>query len=128
MRRREFIGFGGAAAWPVAARAQQPDECGASACSGLQARTIRTGRPATRLSCKRYSNWAGPHGRNVRIDYRWPGGDAATIRKYADELVALAPDVILSTGNFRPGAASGDPHRADCVRGRRRPSRLRFRR
>ena len=37
-------------------------------------------------------------GRNVRIDYRWGAGDADDIRKYAAELVALAPDVILATG------------------------------
>ena len=37
-------------------------------------------------------------GRNVRIDYRWGAGDADRIRRYAAELVALAPDVILATG------------------------------
>jgi putative ABC transport system substrate-binding protein len=37
-------------------------------------------------------------GRNVKIDYRWPAGDADKTRKYAAELVALAPDVILSIG------------------------------
>ena len=38
-------------------------------------------------------------GRNVRIDYRWARGDADRIRRYAAELVALAPDVILATGS-----------------------------
>src|SRR5215470_10160437 len=42
-------------------------------------------------------------GRNVRIDYRSAGGDPATIRKQAEELVALAPDVIVSTGSFSTG-------------------------
>jgi putative ABC transport system substrate-binding protein len=37
-------------------------------------------------------------GRNVQIDYRWGAGDADRIRKFAAELIALAPDVILSTG------------------------------
>src|SRR5258707_1352131 len=37
-------------------------------------------------------------GRNVKIDYRWPTGDAEKTRKYAAELVALAPDVILAVG------------------------------
>jgi len=37
-------------------------------------------------------------GRNVRIDHRWAGGDRANIRKYAAELIALAPDVILASG------------------------------
>jgi putative ABC transport system substrate-binding protein len=42
-------------------------------------------------------------GRNVRIDYRFAGGDAASIRKKAEELVALAPDVIVSSGSFSTG-------------------------
>src|ERR1041384_401325 len=40
--------------------------------------------------------WTG--GRNLRIDYRWSGGDAERARKYASELVALGPDVILGAG------------------------------
>jgi hypothetical protein len=42
--------------------------------------------------------WGWAVGRNVRIEYRWAAGDAERIRKYAAELVALAPDVILATG------------------------------
>ena len=44
------------------------------------------------------SNWAGPIGRNVRIDIRWAAANAADIRRHAAELVALAPDVILASG------------------------------
>ena len=56
-------------------------------------------------------------GRNVRIDYRWGAGNADRIRRYAAELVALAPDVILAvSGPRRGGVATGDPHRADRVR------------
>jgi putative ABC transport system substrate-binding protein len=43
--------------------------------------------------------WGWTVGRNVRIDYRWAAGDADRIRKYAEELIALAPDVILATGS-----------------------------
>ena len=39
-------------------------------------------------------------GRNVRIDYRWGAGDAERIRRYAAELVALGPDVILASGDL----------------------------
>ena len=68
-------------------------------------------------------------GRNVRIDYRWAAGNADDIRKYAAELVALAPDVILATGSCDRGAvAAGDPHRADRVRDRHRSGRRRLRR
>ena len=42
-------------------------------------------------------------GRNVQIDYRWTEGDPARIRKYAEELVALAPDVILTVGGSQVG-------------------------
>ena len=68
-------------------------------------------------------------GRNVRIDYRWGAGDADRIRKYAAELVALAPDVILAAGSPAVAAvATGDPHRADRVRDRHRSGRRRLRR
>ena len=48
-------------------------------------------------------------GRNVRIDYRWAAGDADDIRKYAAELVALAPDVILATGGSPRGRCCRRP-------------------
>ena len=67
-------------------------------------------------------------GRNLRIDTRWSGGDAARLRKNAADLVALNPDVILAGSRPDHGrAATVDPHRADRVRagyrsGRRRPT------
>ena len=68
-------------------------------------------------------------GRNVRIDYRWAAGDADKARKYAAELVALAPDVILAIStSTMTRVAAGDAHRADRVRGRRRSGRRRLRR
>ena len=56
-------------------------------------------RPASGRSCKGCSNWAGPIGRNLRIDMRWAAGDADRNRRHAAELVALAPDVILASGS-----------------------------
>ena len=68
-------------------------------------------------------------GRNVRIDTRWAAGNAADIRKYAAELVALAPDVILASGAAACGAvAPGNPHRADRIPDRPRSGRRRLRR
>jgi putative tryptophan/tyrosine transport system substrate-binding protein len=97
MRRREFIGvLGGAAAWPVAARAQQDDRVrrigvlmnvGADDPDGRE-RVATFGGELQRF------NWID--GRNVRIDVRWTAGDAALFRKYAADLVALRPDVILA--------------------------------
>src|SRR5271169_4593535 len=99
MRRREFIaGVGGAAAWPLVARAQQPD------------RMRRIGillpltpddpedqaRLAAFLQGLQEVGWSV--GRNLRIDTRWGAGDADRFRRYAAELLALAPDVIMAIG------------------------------
>ena len=100
IRRREFITLlGGAAAmWPLAARAQQPESVrrigvlsgAAKDTPDLQARLAAFQKVLQQLG------WTD--GRNVRIDYRWGAGSADNIRRYAAELVALAPDVILATG------------------------------
>ena len=58
-------------------------------------------RNAAFLQGLQQSGWTV--GRNVRIDYRWAGGNADDIRKYAAELAALAPDVILATGSAAAG-------------------------
>ena len=67
-------------------------------------------------------------GRNVRIDVRWAAGNAAAARKYADELVALAPDVILAVGSSSVGLAPSKPHRSDRVHDRPRSGWRRLRR
>jgi putative ABC transport system substrate-binding protein len=101
MRRREFIRLAGGVglAWPFAARAQQADRMrrigvlvGASA-DGMDAQA----RHATFLQGLQQLGWTD--GRNVRIDARWGAANPDDIRKYAAELVALAPDVILAAGN-----------------------------
>jgi putative tryptophan/tyrosine transport system substrate-binding protein len=105
MRRRQFLGaLGGAAAtWPLAARAQQPERL----------RRIGVLLPAAADDAFFQARVAAFHqglallgwtiGRNVRIDTRWAAGDAANIRKYATELIALAPDVILAAGTSTVG-------------------------
>jgi putative tryptophan/tyrosine transport system substrate-binding protein len=105
MRRREFITFlGSTAVWPLAARAQQPDRMrrigvltsGAADDPGNQVRI------AAFLQALRQLGWAVGH--NVQIEYRWAAGSADDLRKYAAELVALAPDVILASGATSTGA------------------------
>ena len=99
MKRREVLTLlGGAAAWPLAARAQQPERM----------RRIGIILPAAADDPEYQLRLAAFHqalaqlgwtdGRNVRIDIRWGAGDAALIRRYAAELLALAPDVIFATG------------------------------
>jgi putative tryptophan/tyrosine transport system substrate-binding protein len=99
MRRRDFIKlFGGAASWPLSARAQQPEQMrrigvlmnlGADDAEG-QARF------AALLQGLQEAGWVV--GRNVRIDVRWGGGDAESFRKQAAELVSLLPDVLFASG------------------------------
>jgi putative ABC transport system substrate-binding protein len=99
LRRRDFIaGLGGAAAWPLAARAQQGD----------RVRRIGVLLPAAADDAEFQARLAAFHQglallgwtirRNVRIDTRWAGANAAEIRRHAAELAALAPDVILAHG------------------------------
>ena len=65
-------------------------------------------------------------GRNARLDVRWAAGDPERIRRYATELVALVPDVILASGGTTLGAiATGEPHRPDGVHGCQRSGRRR---
>jgi putative tryptophan/tyrosine transport system substrate-binding protein len=99
IKRRDFITLlGGAAAWPVAARAQQREQMrrigvlmnlGSDDAEG-QARN------AAFLQGLQELGWTV--GRNVRIEYRWGAGDAELFRRHGLELVALAPDVILAGG------------------------------
>jgi putative tryptophan/tyrosine transport system substrate-binding protein len=101
MRRREFMRLlgGAATAWPLAARAQQPDRVRrigilmylASDDADAQSRN------SAFLQGLQELGWAV--GRNVRIDYRWGASnfDPERMRKGAVELVALAPDVVLAT-------------------------------
>jgi putative ABC transport system substrate-binding protein len=98
MRRREFITLiGGAAAWPLTAHAQQPERMRRiGAFAGIEDDAEGQARFAAFLQGLRQLGWTD--GRNVRIDYRWGGGNADNIRKYAAELASLAPDVILAAG------------------------------
>ena len=98
MRRREFITLlgGAAAAWPVAARAQQPERVRRIGVlmNLSRGRSGSQGRIAAFLQGLQQLGWTV--GRNVRIDTRWGASDPDRFRKYAAELVALAPDVILA--------------------------------
>jgi putative ABC transport system substrate-binding protein len=100
MKRREFITLvgGAAAAWPLAARAQQANRMRRiGVLMNLPAEDPEgRARVAAFLAGLRELGWTD--GGNVRIEYRWGNPDANRIRKDAADLVALAPDVIVSSG------------------------------
>jgi putative tryptophan/tyrosine transport system substrate-binding protein len=99
LKRREFITLlGGAATWPLAARAQQPDRMRRiGVLVNLPADDPQAQvRNAALLQGLQELGWTV--GRNVRIDFRWGAGNAERIRRDAAELVALAPDVLLAPG------------------------------
>jgi putative ABC transport system substrate-binding protein len=105
MRRREFITLlgGAAATWPLSARAQQAERV--RRIGVLQGGSDRDraddprSQPNTAAFLQALQQLGWTDGRNVKIDYRWPTGDVDKARKYAAELVALAPDVILAFGS-----------------------------
>ena len=100
MRRRDFITLlgGAAAAWPLAAGAQQPDRMRRiGVLVNLPADDPQAQvRNAALLQGLQELGWTV--GRNVRIDFRWGAANAERIRRDAAELVALAPDVLLAPG------------------------------
>ena len=101
MKRRQFICMVGSAvaAWPLPARAQLPDRMRRVGVLMSTAPDDPEGsaRIAAFLQNLQQLGWID--GRNVRIDTRWGAGDADRYRKYAAELVALAPDVILANSS-----------------------------
>jgi putative ABC transport system substrate-binding protein len=95
MKRRDFITLlgGAAAAWPMAARAQQPERMRRiGALMNLTADDPEASARVTALA-QGLQQLGWTVGRNLQIDYRWGAGDADRYRRYAAELVALAPDL-----------------------------------
>ena len=105
MRRREFIGVlaSEAAAWPLTARAQQPERIRRIGVLMAQAENDPEGQARIAAFQQGLQQLGWTQGRNVRIEYRWSAGNEADTRKNAGELVALAPDVILASGTSTVG-------------------------
>jgi putative tryptophan/tyrosine transport system substrate-binding protein len=102
MKRRDFITLlgGAAAAWPLAARAQQSERVRRIGVllSTREDDPQRRAQLAALMQRLTELGWAD--GRNARPDVRWTAGSADAARKYAAELVALAPDVIITDTSF----------------------------
>jgi putative tryptophan/tyrosine transport system substrate-binding protein len=98
MRRREFIaGLGSAAAWPLAARAQQRDMRRIGILMGLTESDAESPFNITAFEGE-LARLGWVDGRNARIVRRWSGADVNLTRIFAKELVELQPDVIVSAG------------------------------
>jgi putative ABC transport system substrate-binding protein len=96
--------FGGAAvAWPLAARAQQGERVRRIGVLMNMAADDPKGQTRLLAFAQALAQAGWTDGRNVRIDTRWGAGDPERIRKYAAELVALAPDIILACGGTTLG-------------------------
>ena len=99
MRRRSFITLlGGAAAWPLAARAQGERMRRVGVLTNLT-RSDLEGRARDEALVQGLQHLGWTEAGNLRIDRRWTEGDPERGRQYAAELVGLAPDVILTTGS-----------------------------
>jgi putative ABC transport system substrate-binding protein len=104
MKRREFITLvgGAAVAWPLAVRAQQPGRprrVGVLWPLSVDDPEVEARKPVFEQSLK-HLGWSV--GANLVIEYRLTGGDPESIRRHAAELVALAPDVIVTVGSTSP--------------------------
>jgi putative tryptophan/tyrosine transport system substrate-binding protein len=106
VKRREFITFlaGTAVAWPLATRAQRGERMRRIGAMMLLAENDPQQQEWTAAFLQGLQQAGWVDRRNVQIEYRWGGGDSVRARRYAAELVALAPDVILA-----PGSASLGP-------------------
>jgi putative ABC transport system substrate-binding protein len=117
MRRREFIRLvcGSAAAWPLAARAQQRERMRRiGILSSLAADDPEASRRLTVLA-QALQELGWTEGRNVRLDVRWVGERTDRLREYTAELLALAPDVIVTTGSATVSAVLQATHTVPIV-------------
>jgi putative ABC transport system substrate-binding protein len=99
MRRREFItALGGAAAWPLAARAQQAAQMRRIGVLTILAEDDAFTKAWFAVFADALQTLGWEPGRNIRLDFRFAGGDEDRLRTYATELVRLGPDVLFANG------------------------------
>jgi ABC-type uncharacterized transport system substrate-binding protein len=99
--RRELIAtFGGAAAWPLAALAQQRERMRRVGVLMAPRENDMEAQIRTSIVKKGLGELGWSEGRNLQIDFRWSGGDAGRAKAYAAELVRLTPDVIVANSTL----------------------------
>jgi len=99
MIRRDFITLlGGAVAWPLAARAQQPERMRRIGVLMGTAAETTDGQVGLAVFMQLLHQLGWTEDRNVQLEIRWGGGDPARVRRYAEELVALPAEVIMTNG------------------------------
>ena len=116
MKRREFITLlGGAAAWPLGARAQQAERM--RRIGVLMSTAVDDPQDPARLAAfaQGLQELGWTIGRNLRIDYRWGASSPDNTRKYAAELAALAPDMMLASGTIALAAVQQLRHTTPVV-------------
>jgi len=115
MRRREFIAIlGGAAAWPLAARAQQSAMPHIGVLMGTSESDPEQ-RALVSTFVQALSNLGWQDGKNVGIEYRWAAGDANRLRSLAAELVSILPTVIFTQGTPATMAVQQESHPTPVV-------------
>lgn len=117
MKRREFITIlgGTAVTWPLAARAQQPEPMRRIGVLVNRSADDAEGQTFVAAFQQAMQQLGWSDGRNVRIEVRWGANDIDRDRKYAAELVALAPDVILASGTLSAAALQNVTHTLPIV-------------
>jgi ABC-type uncharacterized transport system substrate-binding protein len=101
MRRREFLGIlGGAAVWPVASEAQQAERVRRVGLLNILGPDDPEAQARRAVFEQTLAQLGWTVGRDLKIETRQVGGDLDSLRRYAAELVALAPDVIFSIGSI----------------------------
>jgi len=99
MRRREFITLlGGAAAWPLAARAQPRERTRRIVFLHALAEHDSEARARVAVFREGLETFGWRENRNIQVEHRFSGGDVARIHAHAAELVSSAPDVIIASG------------------------------
>jgi putative ABC transport system substrate-binding protein len=108
IRRRDFITLlGGAAAWPLAARAQQGGRVRRIGVLLVAEENDPVVKPRISAFTQAFADLGWTDGRNVRMDLRWAGDDTNRIRALAQELVGSQPDIIATNGTRPPLPSSG---------------------